>query len=161
MRRAQSGRDCSDLDLERACDRPVVEIGEVAEKDGEALTLGQSRDPGSDLLVLVWRTVRNLFGRKLERIESAAAAFGAKRSVSDHPPEPGLEWPVSAEGFTVANRLRESILDGVARSLLITDDGSRHLREVRVALPVEELQVFESGAFSLHCLIDVGRCDLV
>ena len=72
--RSGSRRRCR-LDAERRGDRRVVEVGVVAEKDGESLALGQGRDGGAHLGVRVRPPVP---GRESSsgagRVSTAAAA---------------------------------------------------------------------------------------
>lgn len=142
----QGRRHRSNLDVECGRDRRVAEPGVVAQEDDQSLTLWQRRHQRRDLQQLRRRLHRlfRSFVSHLEKRPPHALACG----IDDSSPEPCLQRAVTAKAASAADRIGETVLDRLERTLGITYDRTRHLNEIREAPAVHRLDLLKQAVVS-------------
>jgi glyoxylase-like metal-dependent hydrolase (beta-lactamase superfamily II) len=130
VRGRERRRHGSDRYLEDCRDAAVIEVGVVAEKHDEPLSLRKLCDEGRDRLEPRRRWVGEGIHTTLDRARSSVSN-GASRSVDHGAPEPGVHRAVAAERCAGANRIRERVVHDLLCQAPVADDRVRNPHETQ------------------------------
>src|SRR5918999_2042652 len=151
MRCAQRRRDGADFDSERERDAAVVEVGEVAEKDGGPLSLGEGSDPAPDA-VFVARL--RAIGLVVDRDVAGGLLVRRPRregGIDDDAPDPRLERCLAAIALARLQSADKRVLYRVGASRFVAGDCRSDADVLEVVLTVERLKPTDGGGRSHSC----------
>jgi hypothetical protein len=137
-RRVQRRGDCSRPNPHHASDPCVVEVGEVAEEQHEALTLRQLSDDAPNTLIRLGPARRGQV-RRLTHLCAGGPPIAS--CVHDRAPRERLERPQSPDPAPPTHDADERILNGVRAQLLVTRDGDGNTEEGGISASVGHLDL--------------------
>ena len=135
-RRVQRRGDCPRSNAHHASDPCVVEVGEVAEEEHEALTLRQLRDDAPNMFIRLG-LVRRGQVRRLTHLCADGPPIPSR--VHDRAPRERLERAAPPDPASAPHDADERILDGVRAELLVTRDGDGNTEERGISASVGHL----------------------